>query len=512
MKCPNCGKWNQASLPHCVYCGQELPNDAYGPQGVPAWQLELEDRDRKNSYVRIDESGQEETTSDPRDTLASEMADLKSRKLMGEQKQRMLREEAARRGMAPSGRSVRTTSNRGTFFSAYDDPDTALRPVAPELVEEGEVAPDAKRVVPVKYRTTYAPSQPEDEVYGYGNTRRIVNIQHPDESETVYDGYHDTSAYLPSFANQDEYENSMRLKNAALSRKPRRHSGRRILRFLVLLGMLGQNASAQSQEAAADASLQTLSLLETFLGRVPSVVHEVSMALAPLLAMFIVFQLFLIFSPDGLCLLSPGRGRLFRLPLLLLVRRQMHVIRHFLPGHKISRAVGTENGSGRIFFIPVRFIPDPRKDFLLAAAHIITPEGTGQVSSSSGVGSCFPCIVPHGRHRRPALKDRHFLLLHRGLTFAAHVLDICQRTARHFHRNLQIKFIIRFQKDAVRLHQSLADSPVSGLPEVSALGMFQMRFSCRQRDLHICNGGPGQHATVDLLSQMGQDQPLPVQA
>ena len=239
MKCPNCGKWNQASLPHCIYCGQELPNDAYGPQGVPAWQLELEDRDRKNSYVRIDESGQEETTSDPRDTLASEMADLKSRKITGEQKQRMLREEAARRGMAPSGRSVRTTSNRGTFFSAYDDPDTTLRPVAPELVEESEVAPDARRVVPVKYRSTYSPSQPEDEVYGYGNTRRIVNIQHPDESETVSDGYHDTSAYLPSFANQDEYENSMRLKNAALSRKPRRHSGRRILRFVVLLGMLG---------------------------------------------------------------------------------------------------------------------------------------------------------------------------------------------------------------------------------------------------------------------------------
>ena len=239
MKCPNCGKWNQASLPHCIYCGQELPNDAYGPQGVPAWQLELEDRDRKNTYVRVDETGEQETTNDPRDTLASEMADLKSRKIMGEQKQRMLREEAARRGMAPSGRSVRTTSNRGTFFSAYDDPDTALRPVAPELVEEGEVAPDARRVVPVKYRTTYSSSQPEDEVYGYGNTRRIVNIQHPDESETVYDGYHDTSAYLPSCANQDEYENSMRLKNAALSRKPRRHSGRRILRFLVLLGMLG---------------------------------------------------------------------------------------------------------------------------------------------------------------------------------------------------------------------------------------------------------------------------------
>ncbi len=239
MKCPNCGKWNQASLPHCIYCGQELPNDAYGPQGVPAWQLELEDQDRDKSYIRVDEAGREESASDPRERLASEMADLKTRKIVGEQKQRMLREEAARRGMAPSGRSVRTTSNRGTFFSAYDDPDTALRPVAPELVEEGEVQPDARRVYPPKYRTTYSSSEPEDEVYGYGNTRRIVNIQHPDESEPVYDGYHDTSAYLPSFANQDEYENSMRLKNAALSHKPRRHSGRRVLRFLILLAFLG---------------------------------------------------------------------------------------------------------------------------------------------------------------------------------------------------------------------------------------------------------------------------------
>lgn len=238
MKCPNCGKWNQASLPHCIYCGEELPNDAYGPQGIPAWQRELEDRGRAKSYIRVDEQGQTETSVDPRDSLATEMAELKTRKIAGEQKQRMLREEAARRGLAPSGRSVRTTSNRGTFFSSYDDPDTALRPVAPELVEDGDVDPDAKRVYPAKYRTTYSDTQPEDEVYGYGNTRRIVNIQHADEGETIYDGYHDTSAYLPSYANQDEYENSMRLKNAALSRKPRRHSARRLLRAAVIVGCL----------------------------------------------------------------------------------------------------------------------------------------------------------------------------------------------------------------------------------------------------------------------------------
>ncbi len=238
MKCPNCGKWNQANMPHCVYCGVELPQDhAYGPRGVPAWQFELEDKIKAKSYIRVDDDGETETTDDPRDTLAGEMAELKNRKLAGEEQQRKLRQEAARRGMAPSGRTVRTTSNRSTFFSAYDNPDTTLRPVAPELVEEGDVAPDARQVYPPKYRTTYS-AQKEDEVYGYGNTRRIVNIQRPTDDENIYDGYHDTSAYLPAYANQDEYENTMRMRNRGPSRKPRRHRTRRIFRFLVIVGCL----------------------------------------------------------------------------------------------------------------------------------------------------------------------------------------------------------------------------------------------------------------------------------
>lgn len=238
MKCPNCGKWNQANMPHCVYCGVELPQDhAYGGRSMPAWQLELEDKVRAKSYIRVDEDGETETTDDPRDTLAGEMAELKNRKLAGEEQQRKLRQEAARRGMAPSGRTVRTTSNRSTFFSAYDNPDTTLRPVAPELVEEGDVAPDARQVYPPKYRTTYS-TQKEDEVYGYGSTRRIVNIQCPTDDESIYDGYHDTSAYLPAYANQDEYENTMRMRNRGPSRKPRRHRTRRIFRFLAIVGCL----------------------------------------------------------------------------------------------------------------------------------------------------------------------------------------------------------------------------------------------------------------------------------
>lgn len=239
MKCPNCGKWNQASLPHCMYCGQELPNDAYGADGVPAWQIELDDKSKAKTYIRVDESGQVETTMDPRDTLSVEMAELKKRKLSGEERQRALRQQAAQRGLAPSGRTVRTTSNRSTFFSAYDNSDTSLRPVAPELVdEETQVQPNARQVYPEKYRVTYS-GDAEDEVYGYGNTRRLVNIQRPGEDEAIYDGFHDTSAYLPSYANQDEYENSLRMKGMNQNRRPRRHSMRRFFRALTIIGCLG---------------------------------------------------------------------------------------------------------------------------------------------------------------------------------------------------------------------------------------------------------------------------------
>ena len=135
MKCPNCGKWNQANLPHCQFCGVELPIEgAYGQRGVPAWQLELEDKVRAKSYIRVDEDGEIENTVDPRDKLAGEMAELKKRKLEGEQKQRQLRQEAARRGMAPSGREVEVERR---YLWAHD-------PVGAIIIEV-EVRDPAKR-------------------------------------------------------------------------------------------------------------------------------------------------------------------------------------------------------------------------------------------------------------------------------------------------------------------------------------------------------------------------------
>lgn len=238
MKCPECGKWNRAGLPHCFYCGAQLPNDAYGENGTPPWRTQMKEGEKPKTYIRVDDSGDYEENGDPRDELAYEMSQLKKRKLAGEEEQRRLRRETALRGMAPSGRSVRTTSNRSTFFSSYDDnPETTLRPVDPALVEEGDVRPDARQVYSANYRSVY--DEPgEDDLYGYGNTRRLVNVQHPADDEQIYDGYHDTSEYIPAYARQDEYENSLRMRNRQYNhRPPSRFSPRRFMRVVGILAL-----------------------------------------------------------------------------------------------------------------------------------------------------------------------------------------------------------------------------------------------------------------------------------
>ncbi|MBE5801850.1 MAG: hypothetical protein E7319_06135 [Clostridiales bacterium] len=237
MKCPGCGKWNRANLPHCVYCGMELPDDAYGINGTPAWQRDLKDGEKPKSYIRVDEYGSAETTDDPRDTLADDMARLKNRKIAGEQRQRMLRENAVARGMAPSGRSVRTTSNRSTFFSSYDDnPNTTLRPVAPELVENTSDQPGARRVYSTKYRTTYE-TDSQASLYQYAPVKENQDLLKPDENQTVYDGYQDFSEYIPD--NQPSQRGYTQFSgNTYVHHKPRRNRAARFLRTLLLVAVL----------------------------------------------------------------------------------------------------------------------------------------------------------------------------------------------------------------------------------------------------------------------------------
>ncbi len=93
MKCPECGQWNRASMPHCTRCGTPLNIDA---SSRIAWKDTLRDGGASTSYLRADEFGLVDDTPDSRDTLAGEMQDLKSRKKRGAELKKQLRDETSR--------------------------------------------------------------------------------------------------------------------------------------------------------------------------------------------------------------------------------------------------------------------------------------------------------------------------------------------------------------------------------------------------------------------------------
>ena len=87
MKCPECGQWNRASMPHCTKCGTPLNIDEASRL---AWKDTLRDGGASTKYLRADEFGQIDATPEARDALAGEMQELKKRKREGEERQSRL--------------------------------------------------------------------------------------------------------------------------------------------------------------------------------------------------------------------------------------------------------------------------------------------------------------------------------------------------------------------------------------------------------------------------------------
>ena len=199
MKCPNCGSWNKASLPRCMRCGPPLPPP---PDAEPAWKSELKD-DKGREYIRVDESGEVETTPDSRDQLAQEMAELKQRKATGASRQRALRAESARRGSAPSGMTIRTHRSVNTFWNVEDDPSSTVRFVPPEKPVQQEGA----------------------------GTHRDAGV--------TYDGFDETRSYDPLWSQQEMSSTYQLPRDTRLTKLPSRRRGlRHVIRFLAVLLML----------------------------------------------------------------------------------------------------------------------------------------------------------------------------------------------------------------------------------------------------------------------------------
>ena len=108
MKCPECGLWNRASMPHCIRCGAPLNIDG---AGRPAWKDSLKDGAPGTKYLRADEFGQMDVTPDPRDALAREMQELKVRKQEGAAlKERMIRPPRGKPGVVIESEAEYQTS------------------------------------------------------------------------------------------------------------------------------------------------------------------------------------------------------------------------------------------------------------------------------------------------------------------------------------------------------------------------------------------------------------------
>lgn len=96
-----------------------------------------------------------------------------------------------------------------------------------------------------------------------------MNTGEPAQEQAVYDGYHDTSAYISS-SRQDEYEHSLRMRSTA-SWAPRRIGMRRIMRnlfifavcliiagigYTVITNMLGSSQVAEAAEVGVTPTIR----------------------------------------------------------------------------------------------------------------------------------------------------------------------------------------------------------------------------------------------------------------
>ena len=118
MKCPQCGQWNRASLPNCIRCGTPLnPETA----DAPAWQTQFRKDDKEpKKYIHVDEDGAVDESNDQRDELATDMTELKERKVRGSRRLARMQEEAATRSAVSAGATtVHVHASRESLLNAH---------------------------------------------------------------------------------------------------------------------------------------------------------------------------------------------------------------------------------------------------------------------------------------------------------------------------------------------------------------------------------------------------------
>ncbi|MDR1262527.1 MAG: zinc ribbon domain-containing protein [Oscillospiraceae bacterium] len=179
MKCPNCGHWNRDAFPRCFRCGTPLSDERLYNDGADArWVRQLAASDVQPAAA-LDETRPFGSAYDPGEPpLASEMLELKRRRLKGEEQLNRMRRDAAREDMAANG-------GASTYEGDEDSPSSSwiVEEILPIPVEEPYY--DAEPPVPTAPKKNRRALHIAGRVPGTWRRAQHVEPAHPDAATAL---------------------------------------------------------------------------------------------------------------------------------------------------------------------------------------------------------------------------------------------------------------------------------------------------------------------------------------
>ena len=148
------------------------------------------------------------------------------------------------------------------------------------------------------------------------------------------------------------------------------------------------------------------------------------------------------------------------------------MLRDFIPRNGDAAAVVAENGGGGIICVALGVVAKGRDDLILILAGLIPAHSAGELSAAAGVGRDVGEIVAQRAHRRITREYGVFPHALRGIDRSAHVLEVGHRAADTLGGNFKTEVIVRFKKQAFRLHQALPHGAIGCLTKIAALGVL----------------------------------------
>ncbi len=191
MKCPECGRWNQASLPRCFSCGAPLSHNGGVFSAAPSWREQLQDAQPDEVYIQFTEEEVAEdsipavpTTEQNPQLLGSDMEELKERRKRGELKLAQLRMQARKaRNVIAEAPILRPNSEEEPAYEAFHEEP----PAQPTGSSESLDALDATTRRPNARRGRRSSRVRPDDT-GRTATKEFV-FTDDDDAPVLYDGY-----------------------------------------------------------------------------------------------------------------------------------------------------------------------------------------------------------------------------------------------------------------------------------------------------------------------------------